>query len=168
MGSWMNSDGLFIKFGTDKATANRAGEYRNDGLLREVELKINLADLTQSEVIQSDQVFIPSGVRIQEVEIITTTAAATGTAIDVGLTRTDRSTEIDFDGLLAAAPIAVMNSAGERTIYTAVTTVPASQTGTGALIGTTTSNVGYISASRTDATAFTAGVIVVKIRYYKP
>lgn len=168
MGSWMNTDGLYLKYGTTKATPNLAGEYRTGQLLREVELKITLADLTQTETIQSDQVFIPTGARIQEVELLTITAGATGTAIDVGLTRTDRTTEIDYDGLLAAAPIANHNSAGERTIFTAITTVPASATGTGALIGTTTSNVGYISASRTDATAYTAGVVLVKIRYFIP
>lgn len=169
MGTWKNADNLFLKFGTDKATATKAGEYRNDGQLREVEITIELDDLTETETIQADTVFIPSGVRIQEVEVITKTAAATGTAIDVGLIRSsDRTTAIDVDGLLAAFPTAQMNAAGERTIFTAASTVPASQTGTGALIGTTTSNVGHISASRTDSTAFTAGVVVIKVRYYKP
>lgn len=168
MGTWLNSDGLYLKYGTTKATAHTGGEYRNVGQLREVEVKITLSDLTQTETVQDDTVFIPAGVRIQEVELITQTAGATGTAIDVGLIRTDRTTEIDYDGLLAAAPIANHNSAGERTIFTAITTVPASATGTGALIGTTTANVGYISASRTDATAYTAGVVFVKIRYFTP
>jgi hypothetical protein len=168
MGSYLNSDGLFVKIGTTKATPNIGGEYVTVGREREIELKIDLTTLTQSEVIQSDQVFVPAGVRIQAVETIAITGAATGTAIDVGLTRTDRSTEIDFDGLLAAAPTANMNSAGEKSTYQVAVTIPTGLTGTGALVGTTTSNVGYISASRTDGTAFTAGVILLKIKYLVP
>lgn len=167
--SWMNSDNLYLKFGPDKATAATSGEYVMTGALHEVEVNITLSALTATETILDDNIFLPAGVRIQEVELLTTTAAATGTAIDVGLIKaTDRSTEVDYDGLLAAAPTAVMDLAGERTIYTAATTVPASATGTGALIGTTLAYTSMISASRTDSTAFTAGVVRVKIRYYKP
>lgn len=160
--SWMNDDGLYLKYGTEKATANIGGEYRTNTSLREVELKITLTDLTATETILSDQVFIPAGARIQEVEVVTHTAAATGTAIDLGLIRTDRTTELDYDGLLAACPTASMNAAGEKTIFSDNTTYD------GALVGTTLANTGYVSASRTDATAFTAGVIYVKIRYYMP
>ncbi len=99
---------------------------------------------------------------------MTQTVGATGTAIDVGLIKTDRTTEIDYDGLLAAAPLGIMDLAGERTIFTAATTVPASATGTGALIGTTLTYTGHISASRTDSTAFTAGVVWMTVRYYMP
>ena len=168
MGNWLNSDSLYLKFGTDKATANKAGENVTVGALREIEVKIDLTALTQSETVQSDQVFFPIGARIQEVETIAITGAVTGTAIDLGLIRTDRTTEIDYDGLLAAAPTANMNSAGERSLYQVAVTIPTGLTGTGALVGTTTSNVGYITCSRTDATAFTAGLIVVKIRYFVP
>lgn len=168
MGTWHNSDGLYLEFGTTKTTANTAGEVRKTGNMHEVEVKITLAGLTQSEVVQSDTTFLPAGARIQEVELLTQTAGATGTAIDVGLIRTDRTTELDYNGLLAAAPLAVMDLAGERTIYTAATTVPASATGTGALIGTTLAYDGLITCSMTDATSFTAGVVKVFIRYYMP
>ena len=166
--AWNNSDGLYLKYGLSKTGSNVAGEYVTTGDLREVKLTLTLSGLTQSEVIQSDVQILPAGARIKEVEVVTTTAGATGTAIDLGLIRTDRTTELDYDGLLAAAPIAMHNSAGERTIYTAVTTVPASATGTGALIGTTLAYNGYITCSRTDATAYTDGVLNVYIRYYIP
>jgi hypothetical protein len=167
--SWLNSDGLYRKFGTSKATAGTAGEYHIYGQLREVELVIDLTTLTQTETIQSDTVFLPVGARIQEVELRTETAGVTGTAIDVGLIKaSDRTTEVDYDGLLAAAPIAIFNSTGERTIFTAITTVPASATGTGALIGTTLAYNSHISASMTDATSFTAGKVHLFIRYYMP
>lgn len=160
---------LYKKYGPDRATATTAGEYTTVGLLRQVELDITLANLTETETIQADTLFLPAGVRIQEVEIITQTLGATGVAVDLGLIKaSDRTTEVDYDGLLAAAPLAVMDAAGERTIYTASTTVPASATGTGALIGTTLAFNSHISASRTTATAFTAGVIRIIIRFYKP
>lgn len=161
MATWTN-DGLTRKFGLDKTTGTKGGEYRTHGLLREVEFKINLADLTETETVQSDVVFIPTGARIAEVKVITTTAAATGTAIDVGLVRTDRTTEIDYNGLLAAFVTASMNAAGETVILTQGSSTA------GALVGTTTANVGYVTASRTDATAFTAGAIVLAIKYYIP
>lgn len=168
MGTWKNNDGLYLKYGTTKTVANTAGEYKTYGDLRTVELVIDLTALTETETIQSDVITIPAGVRIVDVETIATTGAATGTAIDVGLIKTDRSTEIDYNGLLAAAPTANMNTDGERSVYQQAVTVPTGLTGTGALIGTTTAYVGHISASRTDSTAFTAGTIVLKIRYYKP
>lgn len=166
--SWFDPDGLLRKFGTEKAVPNKGGEYRTVGQMREINFKLDLTALTQAETPVSDQVFFPSGARIAAVKTVATTGAATGTAIDMGLVRSDRTTEIDFDGLLAAAPTANMNSAGETSIYQVAVTVPTGLTGTGALIGTTTSNVGYVTCSRTDATAFTAGVIEVTIYYYVP
>lgn len=172
--SWNNADNLYLKYGPDKATAKKAGEYRKFGDLHEWKVTINLADLTQTETIIDDTVVIPKGYRIQEVELLTETAGATGTAIDVGLARRVTAgattlTEVDYDGLIAAAPIANHNADGERTVFTAVTTVPASATGTGALIGTTLSSTGnMVSASCTDATLYTAGKVHVFIRAYRP
>lgn len=168
--SWMNSDNLYLKYGVDKATANTGGEYRTTtNKLHMVELKLTLSALTQTETIQNDQVFLPAGARIQTVQVVTQTAAATGVAIDVGLIKsTDRSTQIDYDGLLAAFPLGNMDLAGEQVTFSAATTIPASVTGTGALIGTTLAFTGYVSASATTATAFTAGVVSVIISYYMP
>lgn len=162
MGTWLNNDNLYRKFGTTQATPQTGGEYRLDGPEHMIEVKLTLADLTQTETIQSDTVFFPKNARISKVEVVTHTAAATGTAIDVGLIRaSDRSTEIDHDGFLAAFPTASMNVAGETTILYEATTY------NGDLIGTTNADhVGHISASMTDATSFTAGVIYVRIYYY--
>jgi hypothetical protein len=105
-----NADGLLLKYGTAKTVANLGGEYRTYGRLHEVEIKMDLTALTQSEVIQSDVTVIPSGVILQEVEVDVKTAAATGVAIDVGLTRLDRTTEVDFDGIIAALATAQYGS----------------------------------------------------------
>lgn len=160
--SWMDNASLYQKYGIDQTTPKVGGEYRNNGQLREIELKLTLSALTQSETIVDDNLFFPAGMIIQEIVVMATTAAATGVAIDLGLTRTDRTTEIDFDGILAAFPLASMDAVGEQTTLTKGSSFA------GALIGATTANVGHISCSATTATAFTAGVIVVKIRYYKP
>lgn len=158
--SYQDNDGLLRKYGTERATAKTAGEYHMYGHLHEVEVKIDLTDLTATETILDDTVMIPKNARIQDVQVVTHTAAATGTAIDLGLIAADRSTETDYNGFLAALPTASMNAAGEKNDVTI------GHTYVGALIGTTLSNPAYISASRTDATAFTAGIIYVTIRYY--
>lgn len=159
--AWLNNDNLYIKFGTEQATPQKAGEYHLDGPEHMIEIKLTLADLTQTETIQSDTVFFPKNARVSRVDVVTDTAAATGTAIDVGLIQSsDRTTEIDYNGFLAAFPIASMNADGETTKLTAGSTYA------GALIGATNATVGHISASMTDATAFTAGVIYVRIYYY--
>ncbi len=159
MGSHLHNTGLFQKYGPAKAEPNSGGDYVTTGALREITIRIDLTDLTETETILNDMVFVPK-MRIQEVEILTHTAAATGTAIDIGLIRTDRTTELDYNGLAAAFPTASMDTAGDKVTLLTDTTY------NGALIGTTLTNVGYISASRTDSTAFTAGVIDVTIRYY--
>src|SRR5688500_15976118 len=107
--AWMDNTTLYQKYGVDQASPKIVGEYRNNGLEREIELKINLASLTQTETVLDDNLFMPAGVRISSVTVRTVTAAATGTAIDLGLIRTDRTTEIDYDGILAAFPTATMN-----------------------------------------------------------
>lgn len=161
--AYYDNAGLYRKYGVDQTTTSTSGEYRNNGLMREIEFKIDLTALTETETILDDNIFIPIGMRIAEINIVTHTAAATGVAIDLGLIRTDRSTEIDYDGLLAAFPTANMNAAGETNSITDNTTYD------GALVGATTATyVGHVTCSRTTATAFTAGVIYVRIRYYRP
>jgi hypothetical protein len=160
--AWLNGDNLYRKYGTEQATVQKGGEYRFDGPEHMIELKVDLTTLTETETILSDTIFFPKGARITKVDIVTHTAAATGVAIDVGFIRSsDRSTEIDYDGLVAAFPTASMNVAGETTSLTAGVTYA------GALVGTTTATyVGHISASRTTATAFTAGVVYIRVYYY--
>lgn len=163
--SWFDGDGLLRKFGTEKATANKAGEYRTVGDRRTVEVKIDLTTLTTSNVIQSDQLFFPTTARIESVTITTTTAAATSSSalLNVGLIRMDRSTEVDFDGILAAATTANMTAGNE------VRQVKGGATA-GALVGSgaqATANPAYICAATTTGT-YTAGLINVRIDYYIP
>lgn len=161
--AWHDNAGLYQKYGVDQTTTSTSGEYVTTGQMREVQFKIDLADLTQSETILDDNVVIPAGMRIASVTVKTHTAAATGTAIDLGLIKTDRSTEIDYNGLLTAFVTATMNAAGEEYTYTVPNTAEA-----GALVGTTLTYTGHVTCSMTDATSFTAGTIYVTIKYYRP
>jgi hypothetical protein len=162
MGSYLNSDSLFVKIGTTKAVPNLAGEFKTYGELREVELVIDLTTLTSSQVIQSDQEFIPSGVRIEEVEIVAETAATSGGAptLDIGLIQTDRTTVTSNTAFAAAVALATMTPAGAKQV------LRIGSTGVGALVGSTTAQVNHICA-RANAATYTAGRIVVRIRYMK-
>src|ERR1044072_1563705 len=113
--SWLDNGGLYQVYGVDQATTENGGEYANVGASREIEVRIDLTTLNQNEVVQLDNVFFPVGMKIQEIEIDVEVAAATGAAIDLGFIRTDRATEIDYDGLLAAMPTATL-TAGNRIV----------------------------------------------------
>ncbi len=164
MGSYLNSDNLFVKIGTTKATPNIAGEYKTYGDRRFIEAKIDLTTLTTSNVIQSDQLVFPTGARVEAVTITTLTAAATGTSalLNVGLIRTsDRSTLVAADSFLAAATTANMTLGNEvRQVKGGATAGTAVGTGAQA-----TANPAHICAATTTGT-FTAGLINVRIEYF--
>lgn len=162
MGTWFTPDGDLRKYGPESAEPGLGGEYLTNKNVREIEFKVDLTTLTEAETILSDTVVMPAGFMIQEVETVTNVAAATGVAIDMGLIRTDRATPIDADGLLAAVTTATMNSGGEKVTYVE------NSAGGGDLIGTITAFPAYFTMSRTTATAFTAGQVLFKVRYYKP
>ena len=168
MGTWQNSDGLRVKFGTDEATSTHpAGSYCL-GDEQVCEVVIDLTELTATETVLNDAAWVPANAHITKVEVVTLVAAATGTAIDVGFIDQDYSTEIDYNGLLAAYVTATMNAVGETNVLYEVGSSPTTGLTTmGALVGQELTNTGYISASRTDATAFTAGKIRLKV-YYIP
>ena len=163
MPGYMDIGGLFQKYGVEQTVTNNGGEYRNNGKEREIEVSINLVTLTETETPLSDNIFFPAGVKITEVEIFVETAAATGVAIDVGLQRTDRTTEIDYDGILAAFVTATM-TVGNKIVLRKGGTQAGALVGSGVAIA----NVGHITASRTTATAFTTGLIKVTVRYERP
>lgn len=159
--SWNNNDGLYLKYGVDKTTAETAGDYKTFGPLREVEVKIDLTTLTTSgQTILSDTVYFPK-MRVEEVTLEVQTAATSGgsATLDVGLvSSSDRSTEIDFDGFIAAQALAGINTAGKKITYINGTT------SAGALIGTTLASVGHLVAKAGTA-VFTAGVVYVRVKY---
>jgi hypothetical protein len=163
--SWFDNSGLFQVYGVDQATTENGGEYKTFGELREIEISLTLNATNfafgATNYIPFDNIFVPAGVRIQEVETFVETAGAGATAtLDVGLMRTDRSTVTSATGLVAGKTVASM-TAGEKVVLTVGSTFA------GALIGTTTANVNYITV-RVNTANFTAGVIKVRVRYYRP
>lgn len=161
--AYLNADGLYLKYGTERTVANKAGEYRFDGPLHCEEVKITLTAVGTNSTILSDVTAIPAGARIEEVEIVTETGATSGgsAVLNLGLIRTDRTTAYDADGLVAALAITAYDAAGEKTV------IRVGSTGAGAFLGTTLANTGLLVADW-DTAAFTAGVIVVRIYWYKP
>jgi hypothetical protein len=167
--SWTNSDGLLIKFGREEGTVGGlagngyASEYsvmQNGQHVVEVVLN-DLTALGSSAEIISDTVTIPSGARIDEIVVICDTVATSSgsnATLNFGLIDQDRTTEHDYNGFIAALALTAYNAAGETTVITA------GSTGAGALIGTTLSNAGLITADY-DTEAFTAGKLRLLIKY---
>lgn len=164
---WINGDGLYRKFGTDQATPRRAGEYQEAGSGRHVtEVVIDLLALSTrapsagtDEVIVADNVSIPVGAWIEEIRVFVTkeTAGANAT-LDLGLVDfNDRTTEIDFDGLLTN--YATIN---DGTDLGELTTLVKGTTGAGALVGTRLAKTGLLTAS-VDTADFTAGVVRIAV-----
>lgn len=163
--AWLDNSGLYQKYGLEQTTVQAGGEYRTHAELREIEIKVDLTTVTATPTVISgaDNIFFPAGVCIEEVTTVAQTAGVTGVSIDLGLIRTDRTTEIDYNGILAAAPLADHDAINERKTYTI------GVTGVGALMtaGTTGANSGYLTINST-ATLYTAGILVIRIKYRKP
>jgi len=165
--AWLNGDGLYIPYGPSEVTANRGGEFDFDGR-HWTEVTVPLASLTTSgQTILSDNVVIPNGAFIEEVHVLVTKeTAGTNANLDLGLVDQDRSTEIDFNGFLAAADS--FNSGTDLggltnfAIYGIGSTNPTLTTEGGALIGTKITNTGLICANAETA-VFTAGILKVRI-----
>lgn len=160
-GNWTNNDGLFIQFGTSKATPTTMGDFQSPGETRNLEFTIDMATLTTSPVIQGNTTFLPSGAFIESVETDVEVAGAGGTSISIGTMRNDRSTVISNTALLNAQVLTSHDAAGEKNIYT----VPAAGGG-GSLVGTTTSFTdggAYITALC--AGTYSAGRMKVRIKY---
>lgn len=174
--SWRNADGLLVKFGTELAHSNSdLGEFKTfeaDGS-SVLTFELNLSELTTTETILSDVAWLPKGAQINWVKTKAEVVGATGTSIDVGLVykhaTTFATTELDYDGLLAAFPLADnYDGLGDTVDFYENHTRPASVTGTGALVGTilpTTAGRYQVSASYAAGSAFTAGRLFVAIGY---
>ncbi len=174
--TWLNSDGLYVKFGkTEGVSRTQGGWICNYGPIGSVLLMLELTQLTETEEIQNDVLVIPANSLIESIECTTIVAAATGAAIDVGLIANDRTTTTDLnagnansdpDGLLAAFTATEMSEAGEYLKFWDTTSIPvASAALGGALLGEVLTVPTLITASRTTSTAFTAGKVLLRVNY---
>lgn len=155
--SWMNNDGLFIKYGTELAVPTTGGDYCMPGELREQEVTIDLTQMTTSAQIVADTTFFPANMFIEQVEVVADVAAVGGTSVSVGLMELDRTTAISNTEFVNALVTASINVAGEKNVITA------GGTSAGAGIGTATTQPGYITCLV--AGTYTAGKIKVRIKY---
>jgi hypothetical protein len=159
-GSWMNNDGLYVQYGTQKAVPEVAGDYLSYGETRQVEISIDLTKLTATPLIISNTTFMGTGVFIESVELDVETAATATSTLSVGLIGNDRTTVASNTGFINAETTAHMTQGNKITYVGPV----AGQVGAYVGLAAGTPSVGYITATGT-ATAFTAGQVKVRINY---
>ena len=163
MSTWTNNDGLYIKYGTTEAALGRGGEDLNFGdHVLDFSLDLTAVTAVASPLILDDAVTIPVGAQIDKVVVtVEEVTAGTNSNLDLGLIDQDRSTEIDFNGLLTAADGWHTSAIGTVTEYTA------GGTDAGADLGTVVTNAGLVCANY-DTAAFTDGTLRIQIFYHIP
>jgi len=167
--AYLNADSLWIKSKGEEGNTQKGGHYYELGSQSGLaELVVDFGDIGSSAAIPGSStgtlgVQIPSGVRITEVELFVETAFTSGGAatLDVGLIRYDRSTELDYNGFVAALALTAIDAAGETTV------LRVGSTGAGALIGTTLANPGIMTVNYGTA-AYTAGKLKIRVKWYRP
>lgn len=153
MATWVNEDGLSVKFGTDRSVVKPGGVTSAE----EKTLVYKVADATtlgdaDTAATDGHDAFIPAGAHIKDAVLMVGTAFTSGGAavLDIG-TKQAAGTTIDDDGIDAAIAVAAL---------TANTSIVAD----GALIGTTVAVDSYVTVTY-DTAAFTAGDAVLVIKY---
>jgi len=180
MAGWMNSDGLYVKFGGDEADLIKGGHMIDGANKHQLEVIVDYTDLLSataavlgSASVTTDGTFgitMPKGARILAVETIVETAFTSsgtiGSATFVfGLKKaSDRSTELDHDGFLTSS--ATGTALGLATVGSRVYTGNSSPGG--ALIGTTLAENGVISVSNSAHAShpYTAGKLRIRLYYF--
>lgn len=158
MSVWHNNDGLLVKLGVAEADLTKAGEPTNYGQHRVYRAVIDWDDLNAfgTFTLLSDTSAVPNGARIEAADLYVEDAFTSGGAatLDLGLYDQDRVTAIDADGIDAAIAVGAL---------TAGATIACD----GALIDTTLSNTGVLSAT-VGVANFTAGRGILTVKWYIP
>lgn len=153
---WNNDDGLRVRFpGDDRIT--HGGEYPGAGEYRVIEVEFDIVDVGTSATILDEDIIVPRNSRIEQVELVSETAFATITSLDIGLIRLDGTTELDYDGLIDGAPVADFAADSNKVTY-----IQGSDEH-GALIGTTTAYPGLFTALRVGSAGTGHGILRVKL-----
>lgn len=159
--SWTNNDGLFIRFGADKATARNGGESSTDGNDRVVTIPFDYTDLaaTGTEGVLAEEVRIPDGAVIKGADLTVSTAFASGgsATLSLGLIDVDRTTAYDADGIDATIAVAALTEGATIACNGAAVNAKISNAGTAVLVTATEGTA-----------AFTAGAAELVITYYMP
>jgi|15BtaG_2_1085339.scaffolds.fasta_scaffold00834_6 hypothetical protein len=105
--SWTNSDGLLVKFGTEKGTPNVTGTHAVSPV-QSLEIAVDWEDITSAAShianVSVTDAFIPAGSYIKTATLVVTEAwtSAGSATLGIGLCQSDASTVIDADGIDAA------------------------------------------------------------------
>lgn len=177
--TWMNADGLFVKFGTAEGDVAPSGEILKYGDRGELEMVIDYTEMLSATAaivgsVGSPGAFgpvLPKGVTIEQVEFFVETAftssgtigSATvvlGTFLASDRTTADSATALSTTALTGTA--LGLATAGTKTI------VNVGSTGAGAYIGTVIAANAVINVrNSTHATnPFTAGKLKVRVTYF--
>src|SRR6185437_9844851 len=166
-GSWLDPDGLYRQFGTQKAVPEVGGDFLSYGANRLIEVRIDLTKLTSTAAIQSNTLFFPSPpsgqLYIESVEVVVETASTGGTSFSAGLIQSDRSTiPSNYSTAFVNALVnASTNAVGDKL------TLTAGSTSAGGLIGSSPANATgpyYITALASGT--YTAGLVVLRVNYH--
>lgn len=163
--NWINKDGLFVQFGTDKTTVEPAGEFKMPGPNRIIETTIDLTKLTSTALILSNTLIFPAPptgqMYIEKVELTVETASASGTSFSMGLIqKSDRVTiPTNYSTAFVNALInASTNAAGD------LITLSTGSTSAGGLIGSFPANAtGPYYLTALSAGTYTTGLIRARI-----
>lgn len=177
--SWMNADGLYVKFGREEADDASGGALKEFGALKMLEVDIPYTEMESATAAivgsvgnpGARGVQIPKGALIEKVETVVLTAftssgtIGSSTVVLGTVLASDRSTAQDVDGITAAAATGTV--LGLATAGT-VTELTQGSTGHGADVGGSALAANGILVAANSAHGshpFTAGELRVRIFY---
>jgi hypothetical protein len=158
-------DNLLIIYPNGRGTETRAGEVSSAGSKHITEVFVTLASLptvaSGNKQILAENVTIPALAFIEKVEVfVSKETAGVNANLDLGFVKAvDRTTEVDFNGLLAAA-----DAFNGGTDLGTVTEFVVGTTEAGAVIGTQLPFTSLITANAETAD-WTAGVLRIRIHW---
>lgn len=164
--TWVNADGLTVRFGLEQAEVAKAGVVRTAGEDQELVVLIKGVDVPSADAPISIYTGIPQNAVILTAELYVTTAfAGVNATLDIGIWSDDGDgtyTVVDDDGLFAALATTSMDTLNGADDY---------QVGAGALIGIRPTAVAgardFLVSYGYNTAAFTAGEATLVISYRK-
>lgn len=154
--TWVNNDGLVIKFGPDRHKDRRPGVINDNDPIETAEVAFDYENLPSAQASDGGIFNLPAGSYLVEAYIEVGTAWVGGTSLSVGTEQQD-GTDIDIDGIFNTTELATANLTAGAVIKAAA----------GADIGTVidASNDAYIAVVA--AGTFTAGTAKLIVKYIK-
>ncbi len=160
--TWVNADGLEVKFGLDEAIHGNLGSYSKLGPVHEEELLIKFDELpavASNSVIVSRSFLLPKGAFIESVEFLkpSTTFVGGTVTFDVGIVdASDGTSNADPNALVDAMTLAEINAGGSNIAGWA-----------GVAVGAVLARTSMVTWEQNTA-AYTAGETSVRIKWYVP